>query len=832
MDDRKEEDLVMGEMYKFPEPRVPFEMKEPTLQEMKEMVKRTRTKSAPGPNGIPYKLYKYCPGVTRMLWRYCTGIWKCNKVPRSWREAEGCFIPKVNNAKVIEEFRTISFLNVEGKLYKGGIARKLTKFAVANGYIDRSIQKAGIPGVSGCLENSAVLTQMITEAKKKKKNLVLTWLDIANAYGTMPHKLVFRALEEAHVPKEVQAWIKEYYEGVFIRFTTEQFTTAWQKLEKGIVTGDTLSVILFALAMTWLLRTTKEETKGPKMESGVVQCNARLYMDDIQTSTETTVQTKYLLEKLGTILRNARLTVKAVKSRSLVIYKGSVRKQAVMMKGETLTCLTEKPVKYLGKWFDESLNDKEQVSQIEKQLKIYLRRIEQSLLPGKYKVWCYQNVLLPKLMWPLSIYEVTLPKVEKIQRLITGKIKGWLGIPRCLSVAALYSKTVKLQLPVSSVVEEVKVVKARNKVTLEHSQDEKIKEAGIEVKLGRTWNAAQEIDEAVSVLKHQEISGIGNRGKEGVGFTERKYYSKVDKKERRKLIVSKVRAKEEQQRMVKLSNLGKQSRLMSWEVEERRINQEELWKMSETRLKFLVKSVYDLLPTPQNKNVWFNTEENTCSLCGGRGTLNHILNSCPVALGQGRYTYRHDKVLRVLAGLLERVRIRSNASTQRKKTNISFVKEGHRGKEEGRSHKTYLDSSRDWKMLVDLGKPRLKVPEHIVHTTQRPDIVVYSNMTKQVLLVELTCPWEDRIGLANELKRTNYEDLRQGCLQNSWRCQVWPVEMGARGFAGRSLGALLKEVGVVGAERKKIIKEMSEAAEAASRFIWSMHQVKEWYSSE
>ena len=31
------------------------------------------------------------------------------------------------------------------------------KFALANGYNDRSIQKAGKPGVSGCLENSAVL---------------------------------------------------------------------------------------------------------------------------------------------------------------------------------------------------------------------------------------------------------------------------------------------------------------------------------------------------------------------------------------------------------------------------------------------------------------------------------------------------------------------------------------------------------------------------------------------------------------------------------------------------------------------------------------------------
>ena len=186
----------------------------------------------------------------------------------------------------------------------------------------------------------------------------------------------------------------------------------------------------------------------------------------------------------------------------------------------------------------------------------------------------------------------------------------------------------------------------------------------------------------------------------------------------------------------------------------------------------------------------------------------------------------------MLAGLLDRVRIRSNASTQKKKTNISFVKEGHRGKEAGRSLKSYLDSSKDWKMLVDLGKPRLKVPEHIVVTTKRPDIVIYSNMSRQVLMVELTCPWEDRIGLANELKQKNYEDIRQESVQNGWRCQVWPVEIGARGFAGRSLGALLKEVGVVGGERKKIIKEMAEAAEVASRFIWSMHQVKEWNTRE
>ena len=185
-------------------------------------------------------------------------------------------------------------------------------------------------------------------------------------------------------------------------------------------------------------------------------------------------------------------------------------------------------------------------------------------------------------------------------------------------------------------------------------------------------------------------------------------------------------------------------------------------------------------------------------------------------------------MLRVLAGLLDRVRIRTNASTGRKKTDISFVKEGHKGKGTGRSRKSYLDSSRDWKMLVDIDT-QLKMPEHIVQTNLRPDIVLYSNMSKQVLMVELTVPWEDRIGLANELKRTKYEDCRQKCLQNSWRCEVWPVEIGARGFAARSLGALLKELGVVGAERRKCINELAATAKDAFRVIWSKHQVKDWY---
>ena len=167
-----------------------------------------------------------------------------------------------------------------------------------SGYIDPSIQKGGIPGVSGCLEHTALLSQLIREAKSEKKNLVITWLDIANAYGSIPHDVIQRALVEAHIPEDTRHLIESYYSDVKIRFSTKNYTTEWQRVEKGIITGCTLSVILFALTMSWLVESAKHTTKGPKTSSGQRQTNSRLFMDDITGATETVPQHRYLLSDI------------------------------------------------------------------------------------------------------------------------------------------------------------------------------------------------------------------------------------------------------------------------------------------------------------------------------------------------------------------------------------------------------------------------------------------------------------------------------------------------------------------------------------------------------
>lgn len=60
----------------------------------------------------------------------------------------------------------------------------MTDFLLKN--IDTSMQNEGVPGIPGCREG--------------KGDLNVLWLDLANAYGSIPHTLVESTLNGHHVP--------------------------------------------------------------------------------------------------------------------------------------------------------------------------------------------------------------------------------------------------------------------------------------------------------------------------------------------------------------------------------------------------------------------------------------------------------------------------------------------------------------------------------------------------------------------------------------------------------------------------------------------------------
>ena len=64
---------------------------------------------------------------------------------------------------------------------------------------------------------------------------------------------------------------------------------------------------------------------------------------------------------------------------------------------------------------------------------------------------------------------------------------------------------------------------------------------------------------------------------------------------------------------------------------ERRLNWKQIWEWEPARLSFLLKSTYDMLPTPAILVRWKISEDDKCN-CGKVGTLRHILSACPIGL--------------------------------------------------------------------------------------------------------------------------------------------------------------------------------------------------------
>lgn len=111
--------------------------------------------------------------LVKQLWKLLKVVWRRVQLADSWLSAEGFFIPKEEGSSKLYQLRTVSLLNVEGKVFLSILAKTLTIYMLVNNYMDTSVQKGGIPGISGCLEHTCIVSQLIQEAKSSKGELSL-----------------------------------------------------------------------------------------------------------------------------------------------------------------------------------------------------------------------------------------------------------------------------------------------------------------------------------------------------------------------------------------------------------------------------------------------------------------------------------------------------------------------------------------------------------------------------------------------------------------------------------------------------------------------------------
>ena len=218
-------------------PRVEFNLAPIEMHKLRDAVQKKGNKNAPGLNAIPFLVNTKCPQLLDFLLRIMNRVW----TPISWQRAMIVLLAKPDDLSSPSEFRPIALLNAEGRLFFTLMNWRLSAYMLENGYTDTKLQKGFIERPSGCVEHAESVHAALLDARSKTKNLCVSWIDLANAYGNVRHLRILFTLEWYYIPVGFSDIIFAYYEGLVASVLVGQEQTKWFRFGIGGYQGCTLS---------------------------------------------------------------------------------------------------------------------------------------------------------------------------------------------------------------------------------------------------------------------------------------------------------------------------------------------------------------------------------------------------------------------------------------------------------------------------------------------------------------------------------------------------------------------------------------------------------------
>ena len=201
---------------------------------------------ASGPNGLNNRIirtlshelsYPFCSLFNQSLHR---GV-----VPNSYKEANVCPVPKKGDLSTVSNYRPISLLNAENKVFERLVFKYLFNHLQDNNLLS-SLQSGFIPGDS-TINQLTYLYNTFCHALDDGKEVRAVFCDISKAFDRVWHIGLLHKLQAAGVTGEVLAWFKSYLSDRKQRVIVPGAASDWKYIRAGVPQGSILGPLLFLL---------------------------------------------------------------------------------------------------------------------------------------------------------------------------------------------------------------------------------------------------------------------------------------------------------------------------------------------------------------------------------------------------------------------------------------------------------------------------------------------------------------------------------------------------------------------------------------------------------
>lgn len=248
-------------------------------EEIIKAINTLKNNKSPGSDGFPAEWYKVFKNeLVAILYKSLNWTLKENKMPASWSEAIISVIPKPGKNKACcSNYRPISVLNIDYKIYTSIISRRLNKFV--SEIIDED--QTGFMRERQTHDNIRKAIHIIEKAQREKRSTVLLSIDAEKAFDCVNWNFLYLVLEKMGFNSKSVQLIKTLYSQPKARIKINGNLTEEISLQRSTRQGCGLSPTLFSIFIEPLAQAVRqsEEIKGVTING--VEHKIGLFADDV-----------------------------------------------------------------------------------------------------------------------------------------------------------------------------------------------------------------------------------------------------------------------------------------------------------------------------------------------------------------------------------------------------------------------------------------------------------------------------------------------------------------------------------------------------------------------
>ena len=359
------------------------------------------------------------------------------KIPESWKKSITVLAYKNKGDKRdLSNWRPICLQNTVYKLYAACIAKRIASWAIASDVISHA-QKGFLP-FEGCFKHTFLLQSCMQDARRRCRKIYIAWLDLKNAFGSVPTNHLLRSMEELGLTGVTLEVVKDIYTDSTTKVRIGRHSTEDIVCGKGVKQGCPLSPILFDLALEQLIEGINQE--GYNFTHGEVSVLA--YTDDLCFIAESHTCLQEMLHRAQEFVGWTGLQFKASKCATLSLNNRAprhfVENTKFHINGEELPVMNyEDHYCYLG--CQLGANPRTEANKVGEQYLGEAKAILTSLLTDWQKLNALHRFVKPKLDYTLRTMFPTKGWAKNLDNQVRSMAKKAFRLPRRTNTPYFYT---------------------------------------------------------------------------------------------------------------------------------------------------------------------------------------------------------------------------------------------------------------------------------------------------------------------------------------------------------------------------------------------------------